>query len=79
MYPEIKAMGIPYSDHLDATLGEVLGRLLGGIAGDTTDLEFLGELGICEDGLDDGPTLVAGGTKNSDELRHDGGGGGGGI
>jgi hypothetical protein len=68
-------MGIPYRDHLDATLGEFLGRLLGGIAGDTTDLEFLGELGVREDGLDDGPTLVAGGTKNSDELRHDGGGG----
>lgn len=66
-------MGISYSDHLDATLSKFLGRLLGGIAGDTTDLEFLGELGIREDGFDDGSTLVAGGTKNSDELRHDGG------
>lgn len=68
-------MGIPYGDHLHATLGDFPGRLLGGIAGDTTDLKFLGELGIRQDGLDDGPTLVARSTKNSDELGHNGGGG----
>lgn len=61
-----------YRDNVDTPLSQVLGRLLGGVASDTANLEFLREPRISKDGIDDGTTLVAGGAKNSDQLGHDG-------
>lgn len=59
-----------YSDNLDTPLGNILGGLLGGVTSNAADLELLGKLGIVEDGVDDGTTLVSGGTENSDQLGH---------
>lgn len=61
-----------YRDNINTALGQVLCLFLGGVAGDTPDLEFLRELGIGENGVDHGTTLVAGGTENSDDFRHGG-------
>lgn len=62
---------VTYDDHLDALGLEGLGGGLGGVAGDAADLEFGGELGVVEDGADDGAALVASGTENRDDLGHD--------
>lgn len=59
-----------YRDNINTALDEVLRGFLGGVAGDTPDLEFLGELGIGDDGVDNGTTLVTGGTENSNDLGH---------
>lgn len=59
-----------YRDNIDTALDEVLCGFLGGVAGDTPDLEFLGELGIGENGVDNRTTLVTGGAKNSNDLGH---------
>ena len=48
--------------------GQFLGRLLGDITSDTADGPLGLELGVVEEGLDDGSALVASGAKYSDEL-----------
>jgi hypothetical protein len=56
--------------HLDALFLERLCSRLRDIASDAADLELLGQSWVGEDVLDDGATLVASGTKNSDDLGH---------
>ena len=60
-----------YRNNIDAALGEVLGRLLGGVTGNAAHPELAGELRIIEDGVDDRAALVASGTENSDQVNHD--------
>lgn len=59
-----------YRDNINTALDEILCGFLGGVTGDTPDLEFLGELGIGDNGVDNGTTLVTGGSKNSNDLGH---------
>lgn len=65
--------GESYTDNLDTSFGQVLGRFLGGVASDSTDFEFFRELRIGEKSLDDGTTLITSGAKDSDQLGHSGG------
>lgn len=51
---------------------QLLGCRLGDIPGDTPDFELLRHRSICKDGFDHGTSLVAGGAKDGDELRHSG-------
>jgi len=59
-----------YGCQLDSLVSESFGSGLVDIACDATDLEFGRELGISEDVLDDRTTLVASGSKDSDQLGH---------
>lgn len=47
-----------------------MGCLFRGVTRNASDSVFLGKLGVLKNVLDDGTSLVAGGTKNSDELGH---------
>lgn len=59
-----------YHCHLHSSLYECLCCRLRDITRDATDLEFLGQRGVGEDGLDDGAALIAGSAENSNELGH---------
>lgn len=59
-----------YRDDVDALRGEVLGRGLARIAGNTPDFVLLRERRIGLDGSNDGASLVARGAKDGNELRH---------
>lgn len=61
-----------YSYHFDALISQCPCRWLGDIAADTSNLELFGEHGIFENVFNDGAALVASGTENSYDLRHDG-------
>ena len=54
----------------NSPLSQSLGFWLAGIASDTANLELLGQFRVVEDGADDGSALLAGGTEDSDDLRH---------
>ena len=58
-------------DNIDTALGEILRGLFGSVASDTTDLKLSRELRIAEDSIDDGASLVAGGSEDSDQVGHD--------
>lgn len=54
----------------NSLLHQLLGSRFGDIPGNTPDLEFLRHRSIGKDGLDYGTSLVAGGAKDGNELRH---------
>lgn len=57
-------------DELDALGRELFGSWFVYVAGDAADFEFFGQDWICEDGFDDGASLVACGAKDGDDLGH---------
>ena len=57
---------------LDALGLEGLGGGLGSVTGDGADFVLLAQVGVCEDGVDDGAPLLAGGTEDDEELAHGG-------
>lgn len=59
-----------YDNNLDALFGQCLGRWLGSIASNTSDLELLGQDGISLYSANHGAALVAGGAPHSQDLGH---------
>ncbi len=59
-------------DELDTLLGQFLPLGLGGVSSDAADLVLGGQFGIGLNGRNDGASLVASGTEDSDDFRHDG-------
>lgn len=59
-----------YNFDFNTLLSQSLGFWLAGIASDTANLELLGQFRVVEDGANDGSALLAGGTEDSDDLRH---------
>lgn len=66
----IGSKALSYRDNLNTLLSEILSELLSGVASNAADFELLGELRIGEDDLNDRTTLLAGSTKDSDQLGH---------
>lgn len=60
-----------YRDNINTALGKVLRGLFGSVTSDTTNLKLSRELRIAEDSIDDGASLVAGGSEDSDQVGHD--------
>ena len=57
-----------YRNDLDASLGELLGRVLGGVAGDASDGPRLVQLGIAEERGDDSAALQTGRAEHRNDL-----------
>lgn len=59
-------------DELHTLLGQCLPLGLGGVSSDAADLVLGGQFGIGLNGLNNGASLVASGTEDSDDFRHGG-------
>lgn len=57
-----------HRDDVGSLALELLRRVLGDISGHAADLPAVLELGVVQEGVDDGAALVAGGPKDGDDL-----------
>lgn len=59
-------------DELHPLFGQFLPLGLGGVASDAADLVLGGQFGVALNGRNNGASLVASGTEDSDDFRHGG-------